>query len=84
MNNFNIPEDKLSSLLQMAGKKLGRDPQQLRADLESGKLDNVMKGMDAGAAGKLNNLLQNPKAMETLLQNDKIRGMLGGLMGGKK
>lgn len=84
MNNFGIPDDKLNALLKVAGDKLGRDPAELRAELESGKLDNVLGGLDPKAAGQINNLVQNPKAVEALLQNEKIRNLLGGLLGGQK
>lgn len=81
---MNIPDDKLNSLLQIAGSKLGKDPQQLRADLEAGKLDGVLGSLDAKSAGQVNNLLQNPKALEALLGNDKIKNLLNGLMNGQK
>lgn len=81
MNNFNLPEDKLNQLLAIAGQKLGKDPQQLRSDLEAGKLDGVMGGLDSKTAGQVNGLLQNPKALEALLANEKIRNMLGSILG---
>lgn len=84
MNNFNIPPDKLNSLLQTAGQKLGRSPEELRGELESGKLDNVLSGLDANTANKVNGLLQNPKALETMLQNPQVQGLLKNLMGGQK
>lgn len=83
-NNFNLPDDKLDSLLKLAGKKLGRDPNQLRSELESGKLDGVLGNLDSKTATQMNGLLQNPKALEAMLQNEKIRNLLNGLMGGQK
>lgn len=84
MNNFNLSEDKLNTLLSIAGKKLGKDPDQLKQQLESGQLDNVLGSMDQKNAGKINTLLQNPKAIETMLQNEGVRNMLNGLLGNKK
>ena len=83
-NNFNLSDDKLASLLEIAGKKLGKDPQELKKQLESGQLDNVLGSLDPKAKNQVNTLLQNPKMVETMLQNDKIRNMLGGLLGGQK
>lgn len=79
MNNFNISPDKQNALLKMAAQKLGKDPEELKSQLESGKLDSLTQNMDAKSLGQLNSLLQNPKAVETLLGNDKIRAMLGNL-----
>lgn len=85
MQNLNhLPEDKLNSLLNLAGKTLGRDPQQLRTELESGKLDNVMAKMDAKTAEKVNRVLQNPDAIKAALDNDKIKAMLNNLLEKKK
>lgn len=82
MNNFNISPDKQNALLQMAAQKLGKDPEEMKSQLESGKLDSLTKNMDAKSLGQINSLLQNPKAIEALLGNDKVRAMLGNL--GKK
>jgi len=79
LNNFNISPDKQNALLKMAAQKLGKDPEELKSQLESGKLDSLTQNMDAKSLGQLNSLLQNPKAVETLLGNDKIRAMLGNL-----
>lgn len=79
MNNFNISPDKQNALLKMAAQKLGKDPEELKSQLESGKLDSLTQNMDAKSLGQLNSLLQNPKAVEALLGNDKIRAMLGNL-----
>lgn len=84
MNNINLPDDKLNALLAMAGKKLGKDPAELKDQLESGKLDSVLGGMDPKAAGQINSLLKNPKALEAMLGNEQVRNMLGGMLGGKK
>ena len=84
MNNFNLPDDKLNAMLQMAGQKLGRSPEQLRSELQSGKMDNVLKNLDPKTAGQIQGLLQNPKALEAMLQSDKVKNLLNGLMGGKK
>lgn len=84
MNNLNIPDDKLNTMLQMAGQRLGRDPEELRSELQSGKMDNILGGLDPKAAGQIQGLLQNPKALEAMLQNDKVKNLLNSLMGGQK
>lgn len=84
MNMNQIPQDKLDALLQAAGKKLGKDPSQLRAELESGNLDNIVGNMDAKTAGQVNQLLKNPDALKSMLENDKIRNLLSKFGGGNR
>lgn len=84
MNNLNISEEKLGALLAMAGQKLGQDPQQLREKLESGKLNEITDNLDPGTVKKINTMLQNPKMLETMLGNEKVRSMLGGLLNNQK
>lgn len=85
MNELNnLSEEQLNALLTVAGQKLGRDPQQLRAELESGKVDKLMRGMDSASAKKVNQVLQNPEALKAALNNDKIKAMLNSLLGGRK
>lgn len=84
MNNFNLSEDKQNALIQMAAQKLGKDPAELKKQLESGQIDNITKGMDSKTTGQLNALLNNPKAVEALLGNENIRNILSGLGKGSK
>lgn len=81
MNNLNLSDSQLSALLNMAGKKLGQDPAQLKSQLENGKLDNLLGGLDASTAQKVNGVLSNPKAVEALLGNEQVRSLLQSLGG---
>ena len=38
-----LPPSKMDGLLEMVGKKLGVSPEQLRSNLESGKLEQAMQ-----------------------------------------
>lgn len=40
-----LPPSKMDGLLEMVGKKLGVSPEQLRSDLESGKLEQAMQNL---------------------------------------
>lgn len=84
MNNFNMSQENQNALLQMAAKKLGKDPNELMEQLQSGQLDSITKGMDQKTTNQIGALLNNPKALETLLGNDKIRSMLENLGKGQK
>lgn len=84
MNNLNLSDDKLNTMLGIVGKKLGQDPEQLKQQLEQGKLDNVLSNMNPKTAGQINGLLQNPKALEAMLNNPQVQGMLSNMLGGQK
>ena len=79
MANFNLPDDKVNSLLNMAGQKLGKDPGELRDQLQSGNMDALMNNLDPKSAAQIKSLLSNPKALELLMKNEQLRKLLGGL-----
>ena len=78
MTNFNLPDDKVNNLLNMAGQKLGKNPGELREQLQSGNMDALLKNLDPKSASKLQGLLSNPKALEALMKNEQILKMLSG------
>jgi len=82
LNNLNLSEAKLAALLNMAGKKLGQDPQALKERLQSGDISQVMQGMDPASKEKLGGLIGDPKKLEALMRDEKVKGLLAGLMGG--
>lgn len=82
MSNLKLSDEKMAALLNMAGKKLGQDPAQLRDQLESGNLGNLLKNMDPKSADKVNAVLKDPKALEALMANDQVKNLLSSLMGG--
>jgi len=82
MNKLNLSDDKVNSLLGLAGKKLGKDPEALREQLKSGDIGGVLSGMDEGSAARVQSVLSNPDAIQTLLRNEQLQQLLAGL--GKK
>jgi hypothetical protein len=82
VNNLNLSGDKLNALLAIAGKKLGKSPEELKAGLQSGNLDSVLAGMSEENRKQITALLGNPAALNLLMQNENIKKLLGGL--GKK
>jgi len=79
--NFNLSETKKNELLQIAGKKLGADPNLIKEKLEAGKLDEVVGGLDPKAASRINSLLQNPAALNALLGSEQFKNILGSIAG---
>jgi len=77
LTNFNLSEEKKNQLLQMAGKKLGTDPDTLKEKLESGQIENLLGNLDPNAVSRVNSLLQNPAALNALLGSEQLKSILG-------
>ena len=77
----NMSPGQLDMLLKLAGKKLGRDPQTLKNQLESGNLDNL--GIDQQQKQQISQLLQNPQALSQFLEQPQIKQMLNQMMKGR-
>ncbi|HAN44668.1 MAG TPA: hypothetical protein DCP97_04680 [Ruminococcaceae bacterium] len=82
-NDFNLSNEQINQLLNMAASKLGKDPQELRSQLEQGAFDNVINGLNSSQSNQIRNLLNNPKALEMMLNNPQVKQLLTQLMGGK-
>jgi len=83
LNNLNVSGEQMNTLLNIASKKLGKTPEQLQAELDQGKMDELVKNLDPKVAGQVNGLLKNPKALEAMMGNEKVKNMLENLMGKK-
>jgi hypothetical protein len=83
LSSVNLPPDKLSALLNIAGKKLGKDPAELKQQLESGNLDGIMGKMTPQAKQQMGALLSDKKKLEALMADEKIKNLLAGIIGKK-
>jgi len=83
MSNLNISEMKKNALLQMAGKQLGKDPGEIKEKLESGQVQDIVNGLSDEQKQKLNGLLQNPQALNSLLGSDQVQNLLKALGGNR-
>lgn len=81
MNNFNLSQDQLNRLLGVAGKKMGIDPENLKTQMESGKLDGILQGLSGDQRDKISGLMHDPAAMQQLISDPKVQQLLKGLMG---
>ena len=83
--NKNIHPDanELNGLLSAVSKKLGIPPEQLRHDLESGRFDSAMKGMNPKQAATFRAAVQNPKLVDQLMSTPQAKALYEKLTGGK-
>lgn len=76
-----LPPSKMDGLLEMVGKKLGVSPEQLRSDLESGKLEQAMQNLPKKEAANVQNLLKDQKKVEQLMNTPQVKALYEKLMG---
>lgn len=80
-NNFNLSPEQTDALLSMASKKMGIDPADLRRQMQSGDMSSVLSGLAPAQRDRIQSLMQNPAAIQQLVQNPKVQQLLRGLMG---
>ncbi|MBQ2750997.1 MAG: hypothetical protein IJF25_00320 [Oscillospiraceae bacterium] len=78
---MNISPEKLDMLLKTAGQRLGKDPQVLKNQLQSGSLDGL--GIDQNQQRQIGGLLKDPQAMAKFFEQPQIKDMLQQLMKGR-
>lgn len=77
----NISERQLDSMLKMASQRLGRSPQELREQLQSGDLNKV--GINEQQQQQIGQLLKDPQALTQFMQQPQIKEILDNLMKGR-
>jgi len=78
---MNLPPDKLDALLRTAGQRLGKDPQTLKNQLQSGQLDGL--GIDSDQQQQIGRMLKDPQAMARFFEQPQIKNMIEQLMKGR-
>ncbi len=68
--------DQLELLLRQASKQLGVTPQQLKNAAQSGQLDSIISGMNAGDADKFRKVLSDPNAANRMLSSPQAQKLL--------
>lgn len=68
---MNLSPKQIDGLLKMAGSRLGRDPQQLRQQLESGNLQQITQGMNPQQQQQVAEILKDPQAIARFVENPR-------------
>ncbi len=71
--------EQLRVLMQAASARLGKDPNQLRQELESGSWDSVLAAAGTNREG-LQQLLQDRSKVESVLRSPQAQALLRELM----
>lgn len=77
-------QNQLEVLLRHAAKQLGTSPDQLKNAAQSGNLDRIVGGMNAGDAEQFRRVLSDPNAANKLLSTPQAQKLLQMLQGNQK
>ena len=75
MERQNLDPQQVNRLLETVSKKVDIPPQQLKAELESGKYDKVLKNLNQKDASMLQKVLQNPKMVDKLMRSPQANAL---------
>ena len=81
MNSKNIDPKQLSGLLNAVSKKIGVPPEQLRRELEEGKFDSAIAGMNESDAAKFRRAVNDPSIVEKLMSTPQAQALYKKLSG---
>lgn len=73
----------LDLLLQMASKKVGTTPENLKSNLEKGDLSQVMGSMSTEDSQKLKNVLENKELTQKIISSPEAQELIKKLSGNK-
>lgn len=83
VREMNLNPKQIDGLLKMAGSRLGRDPQQLRQQLQNGNIQQVTQGMSPQQQQQIAEILKDPQAIARFVENPQVQQMIAQLMKGR-
>ena len=66
---------QLQAMLKVVGEKLGMPPEVLRQQLESGKFDQAIAGMQPQDAAKFKQALANPQKLNQVMSSKQAKAL---------
>ena len=81
-----ISPEAINEMLKLASKKLGMTPEQLKSTISDPQKANILlQKLDKNNNGKVKSAVNDPKALEDLINsNPKAKKLLNDLLGDKK
>lgn len=79
-NNFNLDQNKLNELFEIAGKKMGVAPNELKNKFEKAVDVNSLGNVDLNDSDSIKKLLNSPQIKEKLAKNKKVAELVKSLM----
>lgn len=72
---------QLNQMLDVVSKKLGIPADQLRQELEAGKFDQAIAGMNQQDAAKFRQVLANPQKLDQIMNSRQAKALYAKLTG---
>lgn len=79
-NNFNLDQNKLNELFEIAGKKMGVAPNELKNKFEKAVDVNSLGDVNLNDSESIKKLLNSPQIKEKLAKNKKVAELVKSLM----
>lgn len=81
MEKNNFDSKNLAGLLNVVSKKIGVPPEKLKSELEAGKFDSALAGMNKADAAKFQQAVNNPQIVEKLMSSPQAKALYKKLSG---
>lgn len=73
-NNNGMPNgNSLNELINQASKKIGTSPDNLKKQVDNGKLEEIIKKLPPKQAENFKNILNNPEMAQKLMQTPQAK-----------
>lgn len=84
MNQNDMDNDRLESLLKLTASRLGTSPEALKQAARNGTLSDMLGSVSAGDSAAMQKVLSDPDAAKKLLATPQAQKLLQLLRGGKQ
>ncbi|MGN1412215.1 MAG: hypothetical protein ACI4WH_06895 [Oscillospiraceae bacterium] len=73
--NENFNNKNLDAMINIVSSKLNVPPDVLKKQLQEGKFDNALKGMNKADYNKFNQLMNNPQMAQKVLSSPQLQAL---------
>lgn len=76
-------DKQIQDILNSLSKRLGEDPEKLKANAQSGNMSKMLDNMDKKQADKIQEILNDKEKTEQILKTPQAQALIKKLMGDK-
>lgn len=76
-------DKQIQDILNSLSKRLGEDPEKLKANAQSGNMSKMLSNMDKKQADKIQEILGDKEKTEQILKTPQAQALIKKLMGDK-
>ena len=83
MGKFDIPNDKLDQMMELASKKLEMDKETFQKKIQSGEMEGIVSEKSGMSPDKIRELLSSPEALKKLMSKPEVAELMKTFQQGK-